>query len=243
MFGAGRSAEPAATGKQGQNNGVSNSLATVLDPTGGAAESYRTLRTNLFYALVDDPPRVIVMTSPGAGEGKSTTCANLGVVLAQAGKSTLILDCDLRRPQVHRVFGLRNLRGVTDILRGEAELSEVCQEPLPGLKTATAGSLPPNPTELVGSSRFAEIVSRARQTFDYVLIDAPPVEMVSDPSIIAVQADGVLLVLDAQNTRKGALRRSVRSLRTVGLNVLGTVMNNVNVSEGGYSRNQAYTYK
>lgn len=242
MVGAGQSEGPATEGKQEQDN-FSNSLSTILDPLGNAAESYRTLRTNLFYALVDNPPRVIVVTSSGPGEGKSTTCTNLGVVLAQAGKNTVILDCDLRRPQVHNIFGLRNLRGVTDVLTGEADLSTVFQEPLTGLKVATAGSLPPNPTELVGSSRFAEVVGQARKTFDYVLIDAPPVETVSDPSVIAVQADGAFLVLDAQNTRKGALRRSVRSLKTVGVNVLGTVMNNVDGSEGGYYRNQTYTYK
>lgn len=243
MFGAGQSAEPGSAGKQEQNNDFSKGLATVSDPTGVAAEAFRTLRTNLLYSLVDIPLQVIVLTSPGPREGKSTTCANLGVVLTQADNSTLLLDCDLRKPQMHSVFGLRNFRGVTDVLRGEASLPEVCQEPLAGLKVITAGSLPPNPAELVGSNSFAELVGRARQMFDYVLIDAPPVEMVSDPLILATLADGVLLVLDAQNTRKRALRRSVRSLETVDAKVLGTVMNNVDASESGYYRNQAYTYK
>lgn len=243
MFGASRSTKPASEGKQDKDNDFSKNLATVSDPTGVAAEAYRTLRTNLFYALVDDPPKVIVVTSPGPGEGKSTTCANLGVVLAQAHKSTLILDCDLRKPQMHGVFGLRNFRGLTDVLRGEASLPEVCQEPLAGLKVATVGSLPPNPSELVSSNRFAELVGQARQMFDYVLIDAPPTALVSDPIILATQADGVLLVLDAQNTRKRALGRSVRSLEAVDAKVLGTVMNNVEASKGGYYRNQAYTYK
>lgn len=243
MLNAGRSMEPASAGKQDQGGSFFKSLATISDPTSVAAEAYRTLRTNLLYALVDNPPKVIVVTSPGPREGKSTTCANLGVVLAQADKSTLILDCDLRKPQVHSLFELRNLRGMTDVLRGEASLLEVCQEPLVGLKAATAGLPPPNPAELVGSSRFAELVGRAREMFDYVLIDAPPVEVVSDPVILATQADGVLLVLDAQNTRKRTLRRSVRSLRTVGAKVLGTVMNKADASASGYYRNQVYTYK
>ncbi len=243
MLGADRSAKSASGGKHDQDNGFSMSLATVSDPAGITAEAYRTLRTNLFYAVVDNPPKVIMVTSPGSGEGKSTTCANLAVVLVQADKSTLIMDCDMRKPQVHAVFGLRNFRGVTDVLRGEASLPEVCQEPLAGLKAATSGSPPPNPAELLSSGRFAELVGRARQMFDYVLIDAPPVEMVSDPLILATQADGVLLVLDAQNTRKRALRRSVRRLETVDANVIGTVMNNVDVSERGYYRDQTYTGK
>lgn len=222
--------------RKSKNEDPSGRLVTLLEPASVAAEAYRTLRTSLLYSLVDTPPKVIIVTSPGPTEGKSTTCANLAVVLAQADKRTLIMDCDLRKPTMHRIFGLRNVRGVVNVLAGEHDLSEICQEPLAGLKVATAGPLPPNPAELVGSRRFADLVGRARKEFDYVLIDAPPTELVTDPAIIATQGDGVLLVLDAQNTRKGAVRQSVRSLKTVGANVLGTVMNNVESGKGGYYR-------
>lgn len=225
-----------------RNEDPSRRLVTVLEPTGTASEAYRTLRTSLLYALVDDPPKVIVMTSPGPAEGKSTTCANLGVVLAQADKRTLIIDADLRKPVMHRIFGLRNMRGVVNVLTGEYDLPDVWHEPIVGLKVITTGSLPPNPTELVGSRRFAELVHRARETFDYVLIDAPPVGMVSDPAIVAAQGDGVLLVLDAQKTRKASVRQSIRGLRTMGANVLGTVMNNVDASEGPYAYGRYQTY-
>jgi capsular exopolysaccharide synthesis family protein len=217
-------------------------LVTVLEPTGTASEAYRTLRTSLLYSFVDSPPRVIVLTSPGPGEGKSTTCANLGVVLAQADKRTLIVDGDLRKPTMHSIFGLRNTRGVVNVLAGEHDLRGVWQEPLAGLKVVTSGPLPPNPAELVGSRRFAELVERAREGFDFVLVDAPPVELVSDASIVAAQGDGVLLVLDAQNTRKASVRRSVRGLRTVGANVLGTVMNNAK-SDGSDYYHKGYVYQ
>lgn len=230
-------------GDRDHDSGFSESLVSVLDPTGVAAEAYRTLRTNLLYTSVDAPPKVIVVTSPGSEEGKSTTCANLAVVLSQAHKSTLILDCDLRKPQMHAIFGLRNLRGTVNALGEGKDLSEVWQEPLANLKVAPVGFVPFNPAELLGSRRFTELLGRARQMFDYVLIDTPPVEMVSDPVILATQADGVLLVLDAQKTRKRALRRSMRSLEAVDAKVLGTVMNNVEASKGGYYRYQAYTYK
>ena len=208
-------------------NDLSGRLVTVLNPASAASEAYRTLRTNLLYSLVDVPPKVIVLTSPGPREGKSTTCANLGVVLAQADKKTLLVDCDLRNPVLHKVFGLRNLWGIVNVLVGEYDLLEVSHEPLLGLKVVTTGPAPPNPAELLGSQRFAKFLADVRKDFDYVLIDAPPVQVVSDPAILASQGDGVLLVLDARETRKGAVRRAMRSLEAVGAVVLGTVMNNV----------------
>lgn len=213
---------------------LSGRLVTIMDPNSPAAEAYRTVRTNLLYSLVDLPLQVVVMTSPGPREGKSTTCANLGVTLAQADKKTLLLDCDFRKPVLHKVFGLRNVWGIVNVLAGERKLEEVWQEPLLGLNVVTVGPVPPNPAELLSSQRFAEMLKRVRQDFDYVLVDAPPIELVSDPAILATQGDGVLLVLDAQKTRKGAVRRSTRSLEAVGANVLGTVMNNVRAGKGGY---------
>src|SRR5215204_1693193 len=210
-------------------------LVTILDPTSVSAEAYRTLRTNLLYsAFVDERAKVIVVTSHGPGEGKSTTCANLGVVLAQAGKNVLILDCDFRKPVIHRFFGMRNLHGVVDVLVGERKLQDLGAEPVEGLRVMPVGHIPPNPSELLGNPRFSELLASLREQFDYVLIDAPPVGLVSDPVILATQGDGVLLVSDAQNTRKGSVRQSMRSLEAVGARVLGTVMNNVKVSNTEY---------
>jgi capsular exopolysaccharide synthesis family protein len=175
-----------------------------------------------------------VLTSPGPREGKSTTCANLGVALAQADRSTLILDCDLRRPMMHKIFGLRDVWGIVAILAEERSWQEVCQEPLPGLKVIAAGPIPPNPTELLSSRRFAEFLDQARQEFDYILIDTPATDLVSDPAVIATQGDGVLLVLDARDIRKGPVLRAMRLLQTVGAPVLGTIMNDAKVSKGGY---------
>jgi len=185
------------------------------------------LRANLLYAFADHPPKVIVLTSPGSREGKSTACANLGVGLAQVENNVLILDCDLRSPAQHEVFGLRNLYGIVDVLAGERELQEVWQGPLPGLKMIAAGPIPLNPAELLSSSRFAELIGQVRERFDFVLIDSPPVGPTSDAAILSTRADGVLFVLDAQITPEWTVRRSLSSLHTVGANVLGTVMNNV----------------
>jgi capsular exopolysaccharide synthesis family protein len=228
-------------GKQ-RSDDLSGRLVTVLEPTKAASEAYRTLRTSLLYGMVDAPSKVIMLTSPGIAEGKSTTCANLGVVLAEVDKQTLIVDCDLRTPVMHRIFGLRNVYGVADVLAGECDLPEVWQEALEGLKVATAGALPPNPTKLLNSARLADLVGRAREMFDYVLIDVPPVALVTDPAIVAVQSDGVLLVVEAEKTRKESVRRSVRTLRDVGANLLGTVMNNARSNGGDYYL-QGYVYQ
>jgi capsular exopolysaccharide synthesis family protein len=226
---------PRLAHRETETDELAGRLVTFLDPTSVAAETYRTLRTNLLYsAFVDERAKIIVLTSPGPGEGKSTTCANLGVVLAQAGKAVLILDCDLRKPVMHRFFGLRNLNGIVDVLVGERRLQDAWTEPVEGLHVVTVGRIPPNPSELLGSRRVSELLASLREEFDYVLVDAPPVGMVSDPAILATQGDGVLLVSDAQNTRKGSVRQSMRSLEAVGARVLGTVMNNAKVSSSEY---------
>jgi capsular exopolysaccharide synthesis family protein len=219
---------------------LSKRLVALQEPMGASSEAYRTLRTNLVYSFVDNPPKVIVLTSSGPQEGKSTTCANLGVLMSQADKSTLIVDCDLRKPVMHKFFRIRGTEGIVDILAGERTLQEVWHEPVPGLKVVPVGRKPPNPAELLGSQRFSEFLASVREEFDYVLVDAPPVGLVTDPAILASQGDGVLIVLDAQRTRKGALRRSIRSLQAVGANVLGAVMDNVPTSEGYYY--YSYTY-
>jgi capsular exopolysaccharide synthesis family protein len=211
----------------------SEHLVTLLDPAGAASEAYRSLRTSLLYAKMDAPPTVILITSPGLADGKSTTCANLAVVLAQAGKETLVIDGDLRKPSLHRIFGVPNVSGMVNVLSGEHDLSEVCTEPFPGLKMLSTGPIPPYPTELLSSGRFEELLGQARQLFDYVLVDSPPTELVSDPMIIAAQVDAVLLVLDSQGTSKGSLRKAVRNLEAVGANVLGTLVNKAPKAQTG----------
>lgn len=202
-------------------------LVTNLDPMSAVSEAYRALRTNLLYAFSDEPPKVIVLTSPNTGEGKSTVCANLGVVLAQAGKNSLIIDCDLRDPAIHKFFGLRNLYGIVDVLTGVYSLQETWREPVEGVKVVTAGHLPPNPAELLGTGRFSEVLVSVWHEFDYILVDSPPAGVVSDTAILAAQGIGVLLVLDAQKTRKGSVRQTIRDLQAVGAKLLGTVMYNV----------------
>jgi capsular exopolysaccharide synthesis family protein len=201
-------------------------LVTLLDPASAAADAYRVLGANLHHALTDTPSKVIALTSPGHDEGKTTVCANLGVVLAEADESVMIIDCDLHRPAMHGAFGFRNLQGLENVLSGERRPHEIQQEPIPGLSIVTAGPAPPYPAELLHSRLFADFLRQVSSEFDYVLLDSPPMSVVPDSLVVAAQGDGVLVVLDAQNTRKEALRRTIHSLDSVRANILGTVMGN-----------------
>ena len=211
---------------------LSEHLVTVRDPAGAAAEAYRSLRTNLIYASADDPPKVVLFTSPGPREGKSTSCANLGVTLARAGKNTLIIDCDLRDPAMHKIFGTNRLPGLVNALVEKRDLHEVLQTMLPHLELLAAGPTTPDPAELLASRQFAELIARVRQGYDYVLLDVPAANVFSDPAILAPQVDGVLLVLDSYKTRRGALRESTRRLDSVGANLMGCIMNNAESPKG-----------
>jgi len=225
-----------------EDEAFSRHLVALTEPNNPAAEAYRALRTNLLYGFIDDPPRTIVLTSPSSREGKSITCANLGIVLAQAGKDTLIVDCDMRKPVMHKIFGLPNTKGLVDILGEQLPLHKVWQKPLENLKVITVGLIPFNPAELLSSRRFAEFLSRARKESEYVLVDTSPVHLTSEPIILASHTDGTILVFDAQNTRKQDVARSIRSLEAIRANVLGTVMNGVKASERDYYRDGGYMY-
>lgn len=221
-------------------DGLSDALVTVHAPTAIASEAYRMLRTNLFYAVIDDPPRVIVLTSSSPQEGKSVTCANLGVVLAQAGKKVALLDCDLRNPVQHKLFGIKSSPGLMDVVLDAQSLPRVWHEPLSGLKVVPAGHRPPNPSEIVSSRRFTEFLIKLRQDFDYVLLDTPPVRMVSDSAVLAKQGDGVLLVLDEEDASKRSLRQAMNVLEGVGANIIGTVVNKAKISKRDNDIYQSY---
>jgi receptor protein-tyrosine kinase len=225
--------------QRNNDDALSEQLVTVLDPASVASEAYRSLRTSLLYTVANTPPTVILVTSPGLMDGKSTTCANLAVVLAQAGKETLVIDGDLHKPSLHKIFGVPNVSGMVNVLSGEYDLSEICTEPFPGLKILSTGPIPPNPAELLISGRLAPLIGQARQLFDYVLIDSPPTGLVSDPMIIATQADAVMLVLNSEETSKTSMHTAVHDLEAVGANVVGTVINKAPKAE---TRRYEYNY-
>ena len=212
------------------------SLITIADPGSPASEAYRTLRTNIHFSSLDNPLKALLITSTDPGEGKSTTLANLAVTMAQAGNRVLVVDCDLRRPSIHRLFGLGNTAGLTTMML-EAHAKE--KPPLqatgvPGLTVLTSGPLPPNPSELLGSRRMSDVLTQLRGEADIVLVDTPPIIAVADAAILASKVDGVLLVVQANKTRRELARKAKTALEKANANLLGVVLNNVKMDANIY---------
>lgn len=224
-------------------------LMTLRDPASTLAEAYRSVRTNLQFALLDSNSRVVLVTSPSVGEGKSTTAANMAVVLAQSGKTVIIVDCDLRRPRVHKFFQLRNSGGVTTAILAERPLVDLLQRPRiagapASLLALTSGPIPPNPADLLGSARMSELTQTLSTLADYVIIDTPPVVPLSDAAVLAPRADGCVLVAEAGRSSKRASAQAREKLDAVGAKVLGIVLNEVTpeFGEPGYYYDYYFYY-
>jgi protein-tyrosine kinase len=210
-------------------------LVAETDPRSAASEAYRTLRTNIQFAGLDQPCRCVVVTSATAGEGKTTSVANFGVVSAQAGSRVCLVDSDLRRPSLHRIFGVENSRGLTTALIEGSALAEVARPTrVPNLSLVTSGPLPPNPAELVGSKRMHELLQHAMTTYDLVLCDSPPVIAVADGVALAAQCDGVILIVRAGVVSHDLIRRAVEQIQSVKGKILGVVLNDVDLNREGY---------
>ncbi len=213
------------TEKQGE-------LITIADPRSLASEAFRTLRTNLQFTSVDRPLRTILVTSASPEEGKSTTLANLAVTMAQAEKRVIMVDCDLRRPVLHKLFGLsREIGLVTMMVEDEALANPPLQETgVKGLWLLASGPLPPRPPDLLGSQRMARVIESLLARADLLLFDAPPVLAVTDASILASRVDGVLLVASAGHTKRDDLRNAKAQLDKVSAPIIGAVLNNAELN-------------
>lgn len=211
-----------------------SALVTLRDPSSMAAEAYRTLRTNIQFSSLDKPIRTLLATSTAPDEGKSTTLANLAVTIAQAEQRVILVDCDLRRPSVHTLFNVPNERGLTSAILAQAEDALPLQATsVPGLSLLTSGPLPPRPADLLGSRRMEQLIEQLRDAADMVLFDTPPVVAVTDAAVLATRVDGVLLVLQAGQTRRDRAREARQKLEKVKANIIGVVLNNAKL-EAGY---------
>lgn len=223
------------------------SLVTLRAPRSPHAEAYRVLRTNLQFALVDSPDASVVITSANPGEGKSTTTANLGVVCAQSGRDVILVDADLRRPSLHKIFGMTNNVGLSTLVIDEsADPASVLREVegVPGLKILTSGPLPPNPTEMLESARMKAVIDDLHERAALVLYDTPPVLVVADAAVMAQRVEGTVLVSDSGATRVEAARRSVETLAKVGITPLGAVINRLDREKvGKYYGYYRYSYQ
>lgn len=210
------------------------SLIVHNNPKSPIAEAYRVLRTNIQFSNVDKQIKVIVVTSAGPNEGKTTTISNLAVTFAQSGSKVLLLDGDLRKPKVHKTFFVPNSFGVTTILSWHGDYKEyLSKSNIQNLDVLTAGPIPPNPSEMLSSNSMKQFVETIRQEYDIVLIDAPPVGAVTDAAILSTIADGVILVTASGQVEIEQAQGAKELLDKVNANILGVVLNKVGKSERG----------
>ncbi|GLX67317.1 CpsD/CapB family tyrosine-protein kinase [Paenibacillus glycanilyticus] len=204
------------------------------NPASPISEAYRTLRTNLQYAETDRPLQLLMVTSAGPMEGKSTTIMNLAVTYAQTERRTILVDADLRKPTAHYTFGLSNRTGLSHVLSGQAGLSEAVKESrIRGLDILTSGPIPPNPSELLGSSRMDELLAQLREQYDIVLIDTPPVLAVADAQVVSSRCDGVLLVVNARTGKKQHVIKAKNALQFVQARIVGIALNQTSQRDAG----------
>ena len=212
-------------------------------PLSGMAEAARAVRTNLMFMNPDRPPRTLLISSAAPSEGKTTVACSTAIALAQSGQRVCIIDCDLRRPRLHRVFNRQGDMGVTNVLIGEATIDEVAQPTIVDhLYCIPAGPTPPNAADLLQSGRFREFLDGLLKRFDRVVIDSPPAVAVTDAAIISTQVNGVIFVMRAFKTTKALSRQGLRSLSDVDAPLLGGVLNAVNLNKHEYNRYYHYYY-
>ena len=198
------------------------------------AEAYRSLRSNIEYSSFDDEYRVIVVTSSVPGEGKSTTSGNLAIALAQSGNSVLLVDCDMRKPSIHKKFKISNAAGTAELLLRKRLFEEVANKHNENLTIITAGKIPPNPSEMLSSRAMTAFIKEMKKEFKYIILDTPPLQAVTDAQVLSTKADGVLLVVRAGSTKKEMVLNSVDLIKKVHGKTIGTVLNGVENKKNNY---------
>ncbi|MHC4091180.1 MAG: polysaccharide biosynthesis tyrosine autokinase, partial [Planctomycetota bacterium] len=230
--------------QNGRRGAAADEARVHLEPRSAPAEAYRVIRTNLTFSLAAKPRRTILITSPGAGDGKTTTATNLAAVLAQQGERTLLVDGDLRKASIHRFLGVPQEPGLTGILLGEATVDEaIAPAGIDSLEVLTSGKLPPNPAELAGSERMISLFAELARRYDRIIIDSPPVLAVADPAALTKLVDGAVMVIRAGQTGRQALLEAVERLDGVGVDVLGVVVNALKAEPGYRGRYYYYYYR
>lgn len=210
-------------------------LVTVGNRNSFVSEQFRTIRTNITFAMPDQEIKSILVTSATPGEGKSTNVANLGVVFAQEGKKVCIVDADLRKPTMHYTFRLQNIRGLSNLLTTQYDLSEVLNSTdISNLFVVTSGPIPPNPAELLSSKAMDSVIRQLINDFDMIIFDAPPLLSVTDAQILSNKCDGTLLIVNSGAVENASVLKAKMSLEASKANILGVVLNNYKIPLGEY---------
>ena len=210
-------------------------LIAKLNPKSPVSEQYRTIRTNIQFSAVDEEIRTLMITSSGPGEGKSTTTSNLAIVFAQQGKRVLLVDADMRKPTVHYTFGMTNAIGLTNVLTRQMDMKEAVKTTdLPSLDVLTSGPIPPNPSELLNSRGMKKLFEDAKEDYDTIIFDTPPVLAVTDAQILANQCDGTILVVASGKTEIESAQKTKDLLGAAKAKLLGVVLNHKKMENNDY---------
>lgn len=212
-------------------------IFTKKFPKSITAECYRNIRTSLEYSSIDRKLRTIVITSSESGEGKSTVASNLAYILSQGGKKIILIDCDLRKPSLHRNFGESNEKGLSGYLIGKYSLDDAIKEIDDNLHLLTSGNIPPNPAEVIASRGMEELIEELKYHYEHIILDTPPVRAVTDGQILAGKCDGTVLVVRAEKTKSDSIIQGYKELEKVRARVLGTIINGASTD-----RREAYYY-
>ena len=203
-------------------------------PKSVAVEAYRSLRTNIQYSSFDNKYQTLVVTSANPDEGKTTVAGNLALALAQGESKVLLVDCDMRRPSIHKTFKISNTYGISDLLVGNKKLESVANKYNDNLSIVPAGKIPPNPAEMLASKAMTAFLEEMKNYFDYIVLDTPPLQAVTDAQVLSTKVDGSLIVVRAGVTKKDAVHNAVSIINKVNGNIIGTVLNGADNSKDKY---------
>jgi capsular exopolysaccharide synthesis family protein len=206
-----------------------------------AAEAYRMLRTSILLSTAGRPPKTMMVTSGQPGDGKTTTIFNIALALTQLKAEVVIVDCDMRKPRIHKLLQLTKGEGLSTLLSSGGDLNRfISRTSVPHLSAIPCGHVPPNPSELISSESMKDLLRSLAERFDYVLIDSPPLFTVSDPIILSTLVDGVILVVKSGQSKSELVRRACQDLASVGARLLGVTLNNLNLRKDGYDYYNSY---
>lgn len=229
--------------KRKVNKKVSEKDGKILSEqsTFDIVESYKELRTNVMFSISGEAGKVIALTSGSASEGKSTNVVNLSISFAETGAKVIIIDCDLRRPNVERLLGVNKSEGLTNYLVNNITLDNaILKSVYNNLDVITAGTIPPNPSELLLSKKMSDLIEELRKSYDYIFLDTPPVNVVTDASLLSKFTDGYIVVVKQGYAEKSILAETIKKLNFIDTKILGIIFNNVNQSKRSYKNNYVY---
>jgi capsular exopolysaccharide synthesis family protein len=224
-------------------DGKAQDLIVHTEPKSAVAECLRAVRTNLLFMSPEKPLKTILVTSAGPQEGKTTTATSLAIAMAGSGNRVLLVDADMRRPRIHRIFGAANNFGLSSLILGEGSLATAAKETeIPGLSVLPCGPIPPNPAELLHTAAFQRLIGEMAAAYDRVIIDTPPVGVVADAAVMSTRVDGTLMVLKAGKTSRDVARQAIRQMRDVKAQLFGAVLNDLDLADQKYGH-YAYYYQ